>query len=93
MPGNRPTRTDLSRQAVFSASLPVAWTILLYVYLHGLVFTPAVTAQITAQQANKSIDLGVRYLKNQYKINNNHWPEYAAVPGGVPALCTLALLP
>ena len=70
----------------------LAWILLLCLIQHALVLTPSATAQITAEKANKAIDRGVTFLKNQYKINNNRWPEYAAVPGGIPALCTLALL-
>ena len=71
---------------------PLAWTLLFCVVVQPLVWTPPATAQITAEKANKAIDRGVAFLKNQFKVNNNRWPEYAAVPGGIPALCTLALL-
>ena len=71
---------------------PLTWTVLLWVVAQPLVWTAPASAQITAEKANKAIDRGVAFLKNQFKVNNNRWPEYAAVPGGIPALCTLALL-
>ena len=71
---------------------PLVWTLLCCLIQQTLISTPTATGQITAEKANKAIDRGVTFLKNQYKVNNNRWPEYAAVPGGIPALCTLALL-
>ena len=73
-----------------------AWPLILAIFLTAWIQLQAmprpVAAQVTAEQANQSIERGVRYLKNQYKINNNRWPEYTAVPGGISGLCTLALL-
>ena len=66
--------------------------ILLYTFQTGIFSTSPLAAQVTAEQVNKAIDRGTSFLKNQYTINNNRWPEYGAVPGGVPALCTLSLL-
>ena len=77
---------------LLSGSWPLVWTLLFCVVHQTLIWTPTATAQITAEKANKAIDRGVTFLKSQYKVNNNRWPEYAAVPGGIPPLCTQALL-
>ena len=73
-----------------------AWPLIVATFLAAWIPLQAVprsvSAQVTAEQANQAIDRGVSYLKNQYKINNNRWPEYTAVPGGISGLCTLALL-
>ena len=49
-------------------------------------------AEITAEQVRQAIDHGVGYLKTQQR-NDGAWPvEWPGQPGGVSALCTLALL-
>jgi len=57
--------------------------------LFGSVVGP-VRAEVTAEQVHKAIDRGVAYLLEQQR-NNGAWPDMA-MPGGVTALCTLALL-
>jgi len=54
--------------------------------------TPARAAGVTAKQVADSIDLGVDYLKKQQNRVSGNWPAYTSQPGGVSALCTLALL-
>ena len=48
-------------------------------------------AEITAEQVRQSIDRAVSYLERQQNRNGS-WQEYNGFPGGVTALCTLALL-
>ncbi len=47
---------------------------------------------ITADEVRKSIDRGVEYLKGKQNKVDGNWEEYKLQPGGVTALCTLALL-
>jgi hypothetical protein len=46
---------------------------------------------ITADRVLKSIEKGVAYLKKEQRRDGS-WPDHAGQPGGVTALCTLALL-
>src|SRR5688572_7789472 len=48
-------------------------------------------AEVTAAQVNAAIANGVAFLEKQQQPAGN-WTELAAEPGGVTALCTLALL-
>ena len=48
-------------------------------------------AEVTAEQVRKAIDRGVSFLSGQ-QHNDGSWPEMIGYPGGVSALCTLALL-
>lgn len=48
--------------------------------------------EITAEMVRQAIRQGVEYLKSQQNKSQGNWPEYPAEPGGVTALCTLALL-
>jgi len=50
----------------------------------------SVRAEVTAEQVHRAIDRGVAYLLEQQR-DNGAWPDMA-MPGGVTALCTLALL-
>jgi hypothetical protein len=50
-----------------------------------------VQAEITPEQVRDAIDRGIKYLKTQQRVDGS-WPEYLRQPGGVTALCTLALL-
>jgi hypothetical protein len=55
-------------------------------------FISAVRAEITAEQVREAIQRGVGYLKNQQRADGS-WPDVLGMPpGGVDALCTLALL-
>ena len=58
--------------------------------LFGSIVGP-VRAEVTAEQVRKAIDRGANYLLEQQR-NDGSWPEMIAQPGGVSALCTLALL-
>jgi hypothetical protein len=49
------------------------------------------SAEVTAAQVNAAIANGMAFLEKQQQPGGN-WPELAAEPGGVTALCTLALL-
>jgi len=55
-------------------------------------FAPTLRAGITPDQVRKAIDKGVRYLKQQQQKGNGSWADWGSFPGGVTALCTLALL-
>ncbi|MEN6450168.1 MAG: DUF4159 domain-containing protein [Thermoguttaceae bacterium] len=59
----------------------------------GLVglFVGTVRAEVTAEQVRKAIDRGVGYIKTQQQPNGA-WPDMLGMPGGISALCTLALL-
>lgn len=48
-------------------------------------------AEVTAEQVRQAIDHGVNYLLSQ-QCNDGSWPDCAGQPGGISALCTLALL-
>lgn len=52
---------------------------------------PAARAEITAEQVREAIDRGVAYLEREQK-DDGSWPDPPGYPGGVTALCTLALL-
>src|SRR5687768_13747646 len=47
--------------------------------------------EITAEQVRQAIERGIAYLSRTQKPNGG-WDEYQLQPGGVTALCTLALL-
>ena len=47
-------------------------------------------AEVTAKQVRQAIDRGVQYLKSQQRVDGS-WIEMWQ-PGGITALCTLALL-
>jgi hypothetical protein len=49
-------------------------------------------AQVTAEQVRDAIQRGVNYLKSQQSPGRGGWRERPTQPGGVSALCTLALL-
>ncbi len=49
------------------------------------------SAAIDADQVQDAIRRGVTYLKGQQSPRGS-WSDYASIPGGVTALCTLALL-
>lgn len=53
---------------------------------------PAAGGEITAEEVKESIHRAVEYLKSQQDKVRGSWPEHAGQPGGVTALCTLALL-
>ncbi len=72
------------------------WILPVFVYLAVLVGRNVAIAQeaqgdITAEAVRESIDKGIAYLRQQQKIDGS-WDEYMAQPGGISALCTLALL-
>jgi hypothetical protein len=49
-------------------------------------------AEVTAEQVREAIQRGVNYLKSQQGSTRGGWRERPTQPGGVSALCTLALL-
>ena len=51
----------------------------------------SVRADVTAEQVRKAIDRGVSYLLSQ-QLNSGGWTDGLGQPGGISALCTLALL-
>jgi hypothetical protein len=53
--------------------------------------TPTSRAEITAEQVREAIDKGIKYLTQQQNPNGS-WTDMMGQPGGVSALCTLALL-
>ncbi len=57
----------------------------------ALIVAP-VAGEITDRDVRQAIERGVEYLKTQQDKNRGGWPEHPAQPGGLTALCTLALL-
>lgn len=57
-----------------------------------LAFAPTVRGEVTAEQVREAIRRAVAYLKNEQSKVNGSWRERPGYPGGVTALCTLALL-
>lgn len=55
------------------------------------VFGSIVRADISAKQVRKAIDKAVAYLKQEQRSDGS-WTEWVNQPGGVTAMCTLALL-
>jgi hypothetical protein len=51
----------------------------------------AARAEVTAAQVKESIEAGCKYLEGQ-QHPDGYWSEYDGEPGGLTALCTLALL-
>ncbi len=47
---------------------------------------------LTAEQVRTAIDGGTKYLLNEQNEKKGNWNDIANYPGGVTALCTLALL-
>ncbi len=63
--------------------------------LFGVAFGPlgsTLRADITPEQVRQAIAKGIVYLKRQQRKTDGSWPEFPGYPGGVPSLCTLALL-
>ena len=50
-----------------------------------------VTAEITDREVRHAIDRGIEFLKSKQEVRGN-WSGYPGQPGGMTALCTLALL-
>lgn len=48
-------------------------------------------AQVTPEKVNAAVDKGVDFLFSRQEADG-HWPDLTGFRGGVPALCTLALL-
>ena len=48
--------------------------------------------QVTAEQVRESIRRGVQYLKGQQDARTGGWPDVHQQPGGLTALCVLALV-
>lgn len=47
---------------------------------------------LTAEQVRTAIDGGIKYLLSEQNAKGGYWNEVPRYPGGVTALCTLALL-
>ncbi|HJN11859.1 MAG TPA: DUF4159 domain-containing protein [Pirellulaceae bacterium] len=63
---------------------------LIVLVLLALVATP-VRGDISADQVRKSIRGGVGYLKKYQKVNGS-WTDHPGYPGGLTALCSLAMI-
>jgi len=70
-------------------SQTVAWTLPVAILFGS--FVGNLRAEITAEQVRRAIDRGVSYLR-QHQKKDGSWPEWVGQPGGLPALCTLAML-
>ncbi len=66
--------------------------ILAAVFLLGILLGhPGAVAQVNPELVTKSLEDGIKFLKNQQAANGN-WSENQQNPGAITALCTLALL-
>ena len=63
---------------------------LIVAVLLALVATP-VRGDVSADQVRRSIRGGIGYLKKDQKVNGS-WTDHPGYPGGVTALCTLAMI-
>ena len=63
---------------------------LIVLALLTLVATP-VTGEVTDDQVRRSIDGGIGYLKKHQKVGGS-WTDHPGYPGGLTALCTLAMI-
>jgi hypothetical protein len=62
------------------------------VILCALITAPGIArGEVTASQVKEAIEKGAAYLEKQQRPEGR-WSEYESEPGGVTALCTLALL-
>ena len=81
------TRNTLAR-IWMTRSLVSCLTILVF----SFVGAGAAWAEVTPDEVRDAIAAGVRYLKSQQLKDRGSWPDRVGYPGGVTALCTLALL-
>ncbi|MFO7904041.1 MAG: DUF4159 domain-containing protein [Planctomycetota bacterium] len=51
-----------------------------------------IRAEVNHEDVLQAIDRGVMFLKTHQDSSRGNWPEHSAQPGGLTALCTLALL-
>lgn len=65
--------------------------ILIFLLLANAVIPGVARAEITAAQVKESIEQGCKYLEGQ-QHPDGHWTDHPGEPGGLTALCTLALL-
>lgn len=63
----------------------------LILLLCGGLLPRSARAEITAEQVNEAIQRGVDYLKRE-QLEDGHWTDPVGYPGGITAICTLALL-
>jgi hypothetical protein len=66
----------------------VLWTVL---FGRAVAIAQDDKGELTAQQVREAIDKGISYLQQQQKVDGS-WDEWLGQPGGISALCTLALL-
>ena len=66
------------------------WTAI-WALLAVLAFANSSRGEVTAAQVKEAIETGCKFLEKQQNPDGN-WPEYEGEPGGLTALCTLALL-
>lgn len=85
--------TNLMRPGRIITTLLVAlfWQSMLPGTLRAQLVDDAVDP-ITAEQVREAINGGVKYLLEEQNQNRGTWNDLAPYPGGVTALCTLALL-
>lgn len=83
--------SDFRRHRVSLKSLRVSVSLCLCVFLSAPICQSAARADVTAEQVNAAIKSGVGYLEKQQRPTGG-WSEAINEPGGITALCTLALL-
>ena len=71
--------------------MPPKQTLLLIPFVVILGFTQSVFAVVTDTEVNAAIQKGVTFLKKNQRVNGS-WSGHPGQPGGLTALCTLALL-
>ncbi len=78
---------------IVGASRKGVWMIRSLVGCLAILFAvQAGQAEVTPEDVRDTIAAGVRYLKSQQLKDRGSWPDRVGYPGGVTALCTLALL-
>ncbi len=85
-------RSILSRSALARIWMirSLVWCLTILVF--SFVGAGAAWAEVTPDEVRDAIAAGVRYLKSQQLKDRGSWPDRVGYPGGVTALCTLALL-
>jgi len=83
---------DRRRSAFFSICLAISIAFGDFAKLPTAKIHAQPAQPLTAEQVRAAIDGGVKYLLQEQNAKNGYWNEVVRYPGGVTALCTLALL-
>jgi len=75
-----------------SAGRRAGWTLGFVLLIVIRLPLPQAEGAITAENVNKAIDEAVELLRSRQDPQHGNWSPHTGFPGGVTALCTLALL-